>query len=193
MSQNFIGRFRYGHKTLSCEPLARAGSCMLFGSLLVCICFLMTTDTLRIFTPCLRQVARVQLWFSSYIYPVYAPPAPVVERTSPAPGVSSLSTSSCTYAAPLCYGAPAMIVTGVVLNRNGIPDVLQQPRLVSVHQLRSTIPVRNSSPHMARLSASAACAAASPVVEHIFPAPPVTLLMDTSFVPFNVRDHSGNL
>merc|ERR1712062_651231 len=55
--------------------------------------------------------------------PVYAAPAPAVQYAAPAPAVQYAAPAPAVYAAP----AAAMTVTGVDMNRDGIPDVLQQP------------------------------------------------------------------
>ena len=63
-----------------------------------------------------------------YISPaVYAAPAPVVEFFTHAPAESYAAPTPIHYVAPVSCRAPTMTVTGVDLNRDGIPDVLQQP------------------------------------------------------------------
>merc|ERR1719350_2019444 len=69
----------------------------------------------------------------------YAAPAPAV-YAAPAPAVQTIAAAPAVYAAPqpvaaapTVYGAPTATatVTGVDMNRDGIPDVLQQqPRYV---------------------------------------------------------------
>merc|ERR1719476_1203776 len=59
----------------------------------------------------------------------YAAPAPAVQYAAPAPAVSCAAPATQHVApAPAVYAAPAaatMTVTGVEMNRDGIPDVLQ--------------------------------------------------------------------
>merc|ERR1719384_69351 len=54
---------------------------------------------------------------------VYAAPAPAVQMVAPAPAVQYAAPAPAVYAAP---AAATMTITGVDLNRDGIPDVLQQ-------------------------------------------------------------------
>merc|ERR1719476_1245591 len=64
---------------------------------------------------------------------VYMAPAPAVQTVAPAPAVSYAAPAPAVQMmapAPAVYAAPApatMTITGVDMNRDGIPDVLQQP------------------------------------------------------------------
>merc|ERR1719384_681326 len=61
---------------------------------------------------------------------VYAAPAPAVQMVAPAPAVYAAPAPAVQYAAPApaVYAAPSatMTITGVDMNRDGIPDVLQR-------------------------------------------------------------------
>ena len=77
---------------------------------------------------------------------VYAVPAPVVEYISPAPAVSYAAPSPVQCAAPVHHAAPTMTVTGIDLNRDGIPDVLQQPKVGYAAPMQYGAPVQHGGP-----------------------------------------------
>merc|ERR1719497_8784 len=74
--------------------------------------------------------------------------APAMQMAAPAPAVSYAAPAPAVYAAPApaMYAAPAaatMTITGVDMNRDGIPDVLQRP-LAAVSYAAPT--VQNAGP-----------------------------------------------
>merc|ERR1719205_320153 len=58
---------------------------------------------------------------------VYAAPAPAVSYSAPAPAIQTIAPAPAVYAAPQA----TMTVTGVDMNRDGIPDVLQHQAAVT--------------------------------------------------------------
>ena len=131
----------------------------------------------------------------------YAAPAPVVEYSSPALAESCAAPAPTRYAVPVSCRALTMTVTGVDLNRDGIPDVLLQHQVwflikqygAPVHTWRgclqhggdvvpkdvNAVVATAQTVAGSYVASPAACAAPAPVVEHFSPAPAVTLIKDT--------------
>ena len=73
----------------------------------------------------------------------YISPAPGAEYTSPAPEVSYAAPIPLQHAVPVLHATPTKTVTGIGLNRDGLSDLLQQPRVgfATPLQYRGTSPV----------------------------------------------------
>ena len=93
--------------------------------------------------PVVKYVAPATVVFSAApASTVVVAPAPVVECTSPAPTVDYAAGVPVQYVVPVQHAAPTIPVAGINLNRDGIPNVRQQPHVSLAAPTQCGAPVR---------------------------------------------------